>query len=83
MAGDYGRQSGLVFGDVSAHTYLPSPWGEYNPYGFPLGLISLQSLPGYDAHAKKALQQLKKGFSPWALGSIYLPANVTFFCQAS
>lgn len=56
MAGDYGRQSGLVFGDVSAHTYLPSPWGEYNPYGFPLGLISLQSLPGYDAHAKKALQ---------------------------
>lgn len=63
-AGDYGLQSGRSLVMLQHRTYLPNPWGKYDPCAIPLGLISLQSLPGCDADAKKALQELKDGSPP-------------------
>lgn len=69
-AGDYGSSIRTVSGDVSAHSYLPKPSGKYEPCAIPLGLISLQSLPGCDA--KEALQELKEGFSPPRSGGTFI-----------
>lgn len=66
--GERGLQSAYLFGGVSACNYLQSPQrGGYNLHGPPSSLISPQSLLGEGegcALAKKALQQLKKVFSP-------------------